>query len=399
MKLTFLGTNGWYDTDTGNTVSTLLETKDFDFVFDAGFGFYKLDEYIKDDKPIYLFISHLHVDHICGLHCLPKFKFKQKLTILGSKKTKKYLKKFLNHPFTASWRELAINTDFIKLRPGYYKNPFKFTCLTLEHADYTLGYRVEVDDKVITYCCDTRPCDNDYKLAQDADILIHECAFLPGQQADWGHTSPEKAAEVAKKSNAKQLYLTHFGAFEYPTLDKRLEAEKVAKEVFKNTIVAQDDLVVDLDKKIDPTKFACNPIDKVFITQGFGESPEHYAKYGMKAHNGIDFRTKFDDTPDGKRKVCAVLDGKVIECQTKDAGGYGKYVKLEHDGGAQTVYAHFDKVKVKLEQDVKAGDTLGISDNTGDSTGPHLHFGYRPPKFNYHNGYKGYVDPRGLLMI
>jgi len=249
MKLTFLGTNGWYDTDTGNTISTLLETKDFYIVFDAGFGFYKLDQYIIEDKPIYLFISHLHVDHVCGLHCLPKFKFKQKLTIFGSKKTKKYLKKFLNHPFTASSKELAFNTNFIKLKPGNYNTPFKFTCLKLDHADYTLGYRIELEGKVITYCCDTALCPNDYKLAEGADVLIHECTFLPGEESDWGHTSPEKAAKVANKSNVKQLFLTHFGAHEYKTLEKRLEAEKIAKKIFLNTIAAEDDLTIDLNKK------------------------------------------------------------------------------------------------------------------------------------------------------
>lgn len=398
MKLTFLGTNGWYDTGTGNTVCTLLETKGFYIVFDAGFGFYKLDQYITEDKPIYLFISHLHIDHVCGLHCLPKFKFKQKLTILGSKKTKKYLKKFLNHPFTASSKELACNTDFIKLRPGHYKNPFKFSCLKLDHADYTLGYRIELDGKVITYCCDTGPCENDYKLAEGADALIHECALLPGEKDSWGHTSPDDVAKIAKKSNVKELYLTHFAAHSYLDLKKRKEAEKVAKKIFPNTIATEDGLVVNLDKKTDKNKFDFNPLDKIKITQEFGGWPEHYAKYNMKGHNGIDFRTKFDDSLDGKREVYAVLDGKVIERRDEDARGYGKYVKLEHVDGAQTVYAHFDKVSVKLNQKLKAGEYVGISDNSGDSTGPHLHFGYRPPNFDYDNGFKGYVDPKKMLI-
>lgn len=47
MKLHFLGTNGWFDTRLGNTLSVLLDTAKAYIVFDAGGGFYKLDKYIK----------------------------------------------------------------------------------------------------------------------------------------------------------------------------------------------------------------------------------------------------------------------------------------------------------------------------------------------------------------
>ncbi|MEW5766288.1 MAG: hypothetical protein AB1797_01505 [bacterium] len=43
-------------------------------VCDAGFGFYKLKQYALSNKPVRLFISHLHYDHIIGLHTLPMFK-------------------------------------------------------------------------------------------------------------------------------------------------------------------------------------------------------------------------------------------------------------------------------------------------------------------------------------
>jgi len=57
MRIIFLGTNGWYSTDTGNTVCTFIETKTHYIILDAGDGFHKIDQYIDDEKPIILFLS------------------------------------------------------------------------------------------------------------------------------------------------------------------------------------------------------------------------------------------------------------------------------------------------------------------------------------------------------
>ena len=83
MRVIFLGTNGWYDTDTGNTICVLIRTKDYEIILDAGNGLYKIDQYIpeRNKKPVYLFLSHFHLDHIVGLHTLMKFNFSQGLTI------------------------------------------------------------------------------------------------------------------------------------------------------------------------------------------------------------------------------------------------------------------------------------------------------------------------------
>lgn len=54
MRIIFLGTNGWYDTDTGNTTCALIDTKSCYIILDAGNGIYKADKYIKENKPVYL---------------------------------------------------------------------------------------------------------------------------------------------------------------------------------------------------------------------------------------------------------------------------------------------------------------------------------------------------------
>ncbi len=76
--------------------------------------------------------------------------------------------------------------------------------------------------------------------------------------------------------------------------------------------------------------------------------------------------------------VYAAADGEVF--QTNDgvlANGqthaYGIHVRIQHQDGYQTIYAHFTKYLVSVGQQVKAGDLIGLADSTGNSTGSHLH--------------------------
>ena len=247
MKLTFLGTNGWFDSGTGNTPSALLETSQSYIIFDAGFGLAKVDQYIKDDKkPIFLFLSHFHIDHICGLHALPKFNFKQPFTVLGSGDLKKVFKTFVNSPYMAPLDYLNYKVDLMQLKEGSYAKPLEFSCKKLEHHDLAFGYRLRVDGKIVVYCSDTAICKNDYLLAKDADLLIHECAFVPGETSTWGHSNPEEVADMAAKANVKKLVLTHFGAARYSDLSIRKNAEAVARQIFPNTLAATDGLSLEV---------------------------------------------------------------------------------------------------------------------------------------------------------
>lgn len=176
-----------------------------------------------------------------------------------------------------------------------------------------------------------------------------------------------------------------------------------AQIYIKKYVRQNEDFSEELDRKDEQKfKFHYNPLDKIFITQRFGERPDVYKRWGMAGHNGVDFRTRFEDSLNGKRKVYAVLGGVVTEAITKVKDDYGKYVRLTHEDSSTTLYAHLDSLNVVARQEVKAGYVIGISDNThltpAGSTGPHLHFGYRPPDMNWHNGYKGYEDPESFLI-
>lgn len=148
------------------------------------------------------------------------------------------------------------------------------------------------------------------------------------------------------------------------------------------------------------------PVSRIFLTQRFGERPFFYKP--MRGHNGLDFRTKFPDTPKGHCYVYPMAYGRVVEVGDQDVYikgvrirrvGYGKFVRVNHADGSQSVYGHLWKTYVKVGQTVDTDTIMALTDDTGRSSGSHLHVGYRPPNWlkNYNNGYYGYVDFQHLL--
>lgn len=127
------------------------------------------------------------------------------------------------------------------------------------------------------------------------------------------------------------------------------------------------------------------------LTQKFGENPSLYSQWGFPGHNGIDF-----GVPNGT-PVLAAANGSVDKVSFED-GGYGNYVKLKHVDGSSTYYtyyAHLMQANVSAGQTLQVGAVIGYSNNTGASTGPHLHFGLR--KSDTSGSYKGYIDPLPYL--
>lgn len=250
MKIRFLGTNGWYSTKTGNTVCTLIETEDCYIVLDAGEGIYKLDKYVKSKRPVYLFLSHFHLDHIFGLHILGKFNFPQGIRIFGQPGTKKVLEKIGTNPFMSPIKKEKSKISIQELPEGVYERallPFPVEARKLVHADPCFGYKLKIEGKTVVYCTDTGICDNLSRLAKGADVLILECAMKEGQVIkEWPHLTPKACAKIARKAWAKKLFLTHFDAFHYQSLKERKEAQVIVRKIFKNTVACQDDFKVDI---------------------------------------------------------------------------------------------------------------------------------------------------------
>jgi murein DD-endopeptidase MepM/ murein hydrolase activator NlpD len=139
-----------------------------------------------------------------------------------------------------------------------------------------------------------------------------------------------------------------------------------------------------------------SPLKNVWITQPFGVDWTDgklplgngkfggYSAFGMRGHNGIDFRAL------NGTEIMAAHDGTILIDEVR--GGYGNSIMLrgeEYD----TIYGHLLSSKVEVGKKVKAGDVIALSDNTGASTGPHLHFGLRPIKYDPNNGFLGWINP------
>jgi murein DD-endopeptidase MepM/ murein hydrolase activator NlpD len=101
------------------------------------------------------------------------------------------------------------------------------------------------------------------------------------------------------------------------------------------------------------------PVAGARLTSGFG------ARWGT-LHAGIDLAAPMR-TPE-----MAVMDGVVLEAGP--ASGFGLAVYIQHENGDVTVYGHMDEILVQPGQVVRAGDTIALLGNRGQSTGPHLHF-------------------------
>ncbi|MDO4525080.1 MAG: M23 family metallopeptidase [Bacteroidales bacterium] len=91
-------------------------------------------------------------------------------------------------------------------------------------------------------------------------------------------------------------------------------------------------------------------------------------------HAGTDMRLRVGDT------IRAAFDGKVRIMRYNKKfrkKGYGHFVMLRHPNGLETLYGHLYKPLVKVNQEVKSGEPIGLGGNTGRSTGPHLHLEFR----------------------
>lgn len=98
------------------------------------------------------------------------------------------------------------------------------------------------------------------------------------------------------------------------------------------------------------------------ITSAFGYRP----RFG-RMHKGIDIAMSVGDT------VCCPLPG-VVDRISYEAGGYGHYVVVKHQNGLETRYAHLSTTLVAPGDKVDPERPIALSGNTGNSTGPHLHF-------------------------
>ncbi|MCX8655673.1 murein DD-endopeptidase MepM [Gilliamella sp. B2894] len=132
-------------------------------------------------------------------------------------------------------------------------------------------------------------------------------------------------------------------------------------------ILADDGKYYDINGGSLSQSFFRYPLEKqARVSSGFNPRRLNPVTGIVTPHNGVDFAVS-RGTP-----VLSVGNGEVVIA--KYSGSAGNYIAIRHGRQYMTTYMHLDKILVKPGQQVKQGDKIGLSGNTGRSTGPHLHF-------------------------
>jgi ribonuclease Z len=298
MDVLFLGTGAGIPAKQRNVTSIalkLLEERGVIWLFDAGEATQHqiLHTSIKPRRIEKVFVTHLHGDHIYGLPGLLSSRSFQggetEVTVYGPKG----IKDFMDVSLSVSQTYLKYPLKMVEIEEGiiFEDEQFRVEALLLEHGIPSYGYRVVEKDRpgtlladklmeigvkpgpifkkikngetvvledgrtiepsefvgpdqkgrIITILGDTRYCQNAIKLAQNADLLIHEATFSKGEEKlahDYFHSTTHQAAKAAKLAECKELCLTHISS-RYDRNDWRVLVNE-AKEVFKNTDIAED---------------------------------------------------------------------------------------------------------------------------------------------------------------
>ena len=295
MKITFLGTSAMVPTKDRNHPSILFNYKEENILFDCGENIQRQLTKLgfSSAKITKLLLTHWHGDHSLGIpgliQSMSSHNFQGILEIYGPKNSKLHMKKIidafmLKNKIKISTKEISgkffenkdftliaypvkhsapclaysfiekpkrrINLEYLK-KFDLQKHPLLGNLQKGKNIVYK-GKKIKVKDatyivpgKKITYITDTTLNNNCIKAAKDADILICEATFasdLEKKAKEYLHLTAKQAAIIAKRAKAKKLILTHFSQ-RYKSLNHLLDE---AKKVFKNTIIAEDFMSIEI---------------------------------------------------------------------------------------------------------------------------------------------------------
>ncbi len=284
MEITFLGTSSMVPTKDRNPQAIFLKYREDGILLDCGEGTQRQMNVagIKRTAVTKILISHWHGDHISGLvgfiQTLGNSEQGAHLKIYGPKGSKVYFGNLMKSCIF----ENQVDIELIELDPKHGElktfidnEHYSISCAWLDHSAPCLGYRfvekdrrkvdmskakkfglgpgpvvgklsrgetakfkgkeIKPDDvsyivkgKVIAFILDTGVCDNCFRIADDADLLISECVYasdLKEKARDYRHLCADDATLIATKANVKKLILTHFSQ-RYKTADPIIEDAK-----------------------------------------------------------------------------------------------------------------------------------------------------------------------------
>ena len=210
--------------------------------------------------------------------------------------------------------------------------------------------------------------DSFYKSAKDVgipDSIIMDFAYIFGWDIDF-------IFDVRKGDKFSVIYETEFSEgekissgdivfAEFTNREKKYIAQRFFDDVQGKQYFNENGENV---KKA----FLRAPLDFAYISSHFNPNRMHPILHKIKAHNGVDYAAK-RNTP-----VKASGDG-VISFMGRQSG-YGRTVEIKHGGNIKTLYAHLERfnTKLKVGSKVKQGEIIAFVGDSGQATGPHLHF-------------------------
>lgn len=174
----------------------------------------------------------------------------------------------------------------------------------------------------------------------------------------------------------------------YTVLPKKDEAVEMQKHAFENNtadLISTEEVAEKIESKqlsllstLNQRQYLSLPIDTIVVTSGFGYRPDPF-NGKIRLHKGIDLYTDF-------YYVYSIMPGKVIKAGKNKMLGY--FVQVDH-GDFKSISGHLSTLLVSQNDVVHAGQPLGVSGNSGRSTGEHLHF-----QMSYKNKT---IDPKPIL--
>ncbi|MBS7248769.1 MAG: ribonuclease Z [Candidatus Jordarchaeales archaeon] len=303
IRVVFLGTSGSVPTNQRNLPAIALRRNKEILLFDCAEGTQRqmLKAGLSISRVSRIFISHLHGDHVMGLpgiiQTLSLMERETPLHVYGPSNLSGFIDSLVEHLEFAASFEICVHSahpgiifessDYLvkcervdhglveayayafeeKPRPGKF-HPEKAITLGVPIGplwkQLQLGKSVSLKDgrvvypeevveppklgRKIVYSGDTAPCQSLLRMSSFADVLIHESTFdqsLEGKAIETKHSTSTQAALVAREANVKLLVLTHISS-RYTDPNVLLQQ---AKEIFANTIIAQDftEVLIDLE--------------------------------------------------------------------------------------------------------------------------------------------------------
>src|SRR6056297_2131985 len=112
------------------------------------------------------------------------------------------------------------------------------------------------------------------------------------------------------------------------------------------------------------------PLEQATVTSSFGMR-EHPVVEGTRLHGGVDLRASIGT------RVTATADGVVEYAGNNVGSGMGKMIKIVHNYGFSTIFAHLSEIDVEVGEYISQGEPIGRSGNSGLSEAPHLHYEVR----------------------